>query len=174
MAKETVTQSNRFYCVSTTPDFCKTPVGASTPPLPYTIKGEFKQASAVSSSVKSHSEAVILHNRSYIPSVTGDAPGSAKGIKSGTVGKRVETLAFSGSYGANGTQLVREGDRVWMNDRNTVGQIYERAGQAAKPKQQDLSSQFQQALSQTGQQVKAELDSLSQQINQKPARWGTP
>jgi RHS repeat-associated protein len=167
MAKETVTQSSRFYCVSTTPDFCKTPVGSATPPLPYTIKGEFKEAKSASPNVKSHSEPVILHNKSYIPSVTGDEPGTAKGIKSGTVGKRVETLKFSSSYGANGTQLVREGDMVWMNDRNTVGQIYERGAQGAKPTHQDYTDKFRQTFDQTGQQVKAELDSLSSQINQK-------
>ena len=33
MTNETVTRSGRFYCVSVTPDICKTPVGASTPPL---------------------------------------------------------------------------------------------------------------------------------------------
>ena len=39
MAHETVTKSKRFYCVSLTPDICKTPVGNSVVPIPYTITG---------------------------------------------------------------------------------------------------------------------------------------
>ena len=133
MAKETVTKSDRFYCISLIPDFCKTPVGPATPPLPYTIKGEFKETSAASKNVKSHSEPIFLHDKSFIPTVTGDEPGVAKGIKSNTVGKRVESMTFSTSYGSNGTKTTQEGRIVWMNDRNTIGQIYERGGKAAKP-----------------------------------------
>lgn len=133
MTNETVTQSSRFYCVSLTPDICKTPVGSSTPPLPYTIIGEFSAAQNASPNVKSHSEPVILHQRSTIPSVTGDAPGRAGGIKSGTVGKQVDTKVASPIHHANGADLVQVGREVWMNARNTVGKIYERGGEMARP-----------------------------------------
>ena len=172
MAKETVTKSSRFYCVSTIPDFCKTPIGPATPPLPYTIKGEFKETSAASPNVKSHSEPVFLHNKSFIPTVTGDEPGVAKGIKSNTVGKRVESLTFSPTYGSNTTQTIQEGGIVWMNDRNTIGQIYERGGKAQAPLHRDLSSQFEATLKETGQQVKSGLQALSGEINQKTKEMG--
>ena len=133
MTNETVTKSARFYCVSLTPDICKTPVGSSTPPLPYTIIGEFSGAQNASPNVKSHSEPVILHQRSTIPSVTGDAPGRAGGIKSGTVGKQVDTKVASPIHHANGADLVQVGREVWMNARNTVGKIYERGGEMARP-----------------------------------------
>ena len=133
MTNETVTRSARFYCVSLTPDICKTPVGSSTPPLPYTIIGEFSAAQNASPNVKSHSEPVILHQRSTIPSVTGDAPGKAGGIKSGTVGKQVDTKVASPIHHANGADLVQVGREVWMNARNTVGKIYERGGEVARP-----------------------------------------
>ena len=133
MTNETVTQSSRFYCVSLTPDICKTPVGSSTPPLPYTIIGEFSAAQNASPNVKSHSEPVILHQRSTIPSVTGDAPGRAGGIKSGTVGKQVDTKVASPIHHANGADMVQVGREVWMNARNTVGKIYERGGEMARP-----------------------------------------
>lgn len=133
MTNETVTKSSRFYCVSLTPDICKTPVGSSTPPLPYTITGEFSAAQNASPNVKSHSEPVILHQRSTIPSVTGDAPGRAGGIKSGTVGKQVDTKVASTIHHANGADLVQVGREVWMNARNTVGKIYERGGEAPRP-----------------------------------------
>ena len=133
MTNETVTKSSRFYCVSLTPDICKTPVGSSTPPLPYTITGEFSAAQNASPNVKSHSEPVILHQRSTIPSVTGDAPGRAGGIKSGTVGKQVDTKVASTIHHANGADLVQVGREVWMNARNTVGKIYERGGETPRP-----------------------------------------
>lgn len=133
MTNETVTKSARFYCVSLTPDICKTPVGSSTPPLPYSIVGEFSGAQNASPNVKSHSEPVILHQRSTIPSVSGDAPGKAGGIKSGTVGKQVDTKVASPIHHANGADLVQVGREVWMNARNTVGKIYERGGEVARP-----------------------------------------
>ena len=75
MANETATKSKRFYCVSLLPDICKTPIGPSTPPIPYSIVGEFSDATNVSPNVKAHSELVILHQRSVIPTVKGDEPG---------------------------------------------------------------------------------------------------
>ena len=144
MSNETVTKSPRFYCVSLTPDICKTPVGSSTPPLPYTVVGEFSAAINASPNVKSHSEPLILHQRSTIPTVSGDAAGRAGGIKSGTVGKQVDTLEASSNHRANGAELVQVGRQVWMNSRNTVGKIYERGGEAAKPTLTGLSAIIRQ------------------------------
>lgn len=133
MAREIVTKSGRFYSVSQSPDICKTPMGNCTPPIPYTIKGEFAQAKNVSPNISSHGDKIVLHGRSVIPTVTGDGPGTANGIKSGTVGKKVETKEKSSTVGTNGTHPVREGDVVKMNDNNTTGKIYERGGEAARP-----------------------------------------
>lgn len=132
MAHETVTKSKRFYCVSIVPDFCKTPVGSSVVILPYTIKGEFVQSQAVSKSVKTHSEPVFLHNKSFIPSVTGDAAGRLGGAKSQTHLKKVESDQFSSTKGSNGTQTIQESRMVWMNNKNTKGRIFEQAVEAAK------------------------------------------
>lgn len=132
MSNETVTKSQRFFCVSLTPDICKTPVGASTPPLPYMIVGEFADALNPSPNVNSHSEPVILHQRTTIPTVRGDEAGKAGGIKSGTVGKQVDTKTASAIHRANGASKVQVGREVWMNARNTIGKIYEHGGQAAR------------------------------------------
>ncbi|MFM2085363.1 MAG: hypothetical protein RLZZ237_232, partial [Pseudomonadota bacterium] len=145
MTNETVTKSSRFYCVSLSPDICKTPVGSSTPPLPYSITGEFSNAQNVSLNVKSHSEPVILHQRSTIPTVTGDAAGKAGGIKSGTVGKQVDTKVASAIHHANGADLIQVGREVWMNAHNTVGKIYERGGEMAKPLLQKLKEAVKEA-----------------------------
>jgi len=134
MAHETVTKSKRFYCVSVAPDICKTPVGSSVVPIPYTITGEFADAQSVSSNVKTHGESVFLHGRSFIPAVKGDERGTLGGIKSGTNLKKVESNGYSSTKGANGTQTVQESRYVWMNNRNTIGRIYERGVQGARPR----------------------------------------
>ncbi len=154
MTNETVTKSGRFYCVSVTPDICKTPVGASTPPLPYTIVGEFSDAAGASPNVKSHSEPVVLHGRTTIPTVKGDAPGSAGGVKSGTVGKQVDTKAHSPTHHANGADLVQVGREVWMNARNTVGKIYERGGESARPLLAQLSKKLDDGLAEVRESLK--------------------
>lgn len=134
MAREFVTRSRRFYCVSLQPDICKTPMGNSTPPIPYTIKGEFAEATGVSPNIRSGGDPLVIDASTMIPSVTGDAPGSANGIKSGTVGKRVQHDDKSKTVRFNGERAIREGDTVWMNDKNTSGKIYERGGEAARPR----------------------------------------
>ena len=150
MTNETVTKASRFYCVSLSPDICKTPVGSSTPPIPYSIIGEFSEAQNASPNVKSHSEPVILHQRSTIPTVKGDAAGKAGGVKSGTVGKQVDTKVASPIHRANGASLVQMGREVWMNSRNTVGKIYERGAEAAKPVLKELKA----AIRETAQDYK--------------------
>jgi RHS repeat-associated protein len=154
MTTDTVTKSQRFYCVSLTPDICKTPVGSSTPPLPYTIVGEFSGAQDASPNVKSHSEQVILHQRSTIPTVKGDAAGSVGGVKSGTVGKQVDTKEVSQHHRANGASLVQVGREVWMNARNTVGKIYERGEQAARPLLTKLAADVDESLAGTRDALK--------------------
>jgi RHS repeat-associated protein len=133
MAREIVTKSGRFFCVSMPPDFCKTPAGPSTPPIPYVIKGEFLDASGTSRNIKSNGDVVVKSDSTVIPSVTGDMPGTAKGVKSSTVGKRVQHDEKSKTVSVNGERAIRKGDVVKMNDNNTTGKIHERAGQGAKP-----------------------------------------
>ncbi len=154
MAHETVTKSNRFYCVSLTPDICKTPVGNAVVPIPYNIRGEFAQAAAVSKDVKTHSEAVFLHGKSYIPSVTGDARGTLGGIKSGTFLRRVESYQFSPTKGSNGTQTIQESRLVWMNNRNTVGRVMERAVQAPRARIKLLGWEVPESVTDAAQSYK--------------------
>jgi RHS repeat-associated protein len=162
MAHETVTKSKRFYCVSLTPDICKTPVGSSVVPIPYTITGEFADAQAVSSSVKTHGEPVFLHWRSFIPAVKGDERGTLGGVKSGTFLKKVESKAYSSTKGANGTQTVQESRMVWMNDRNTIGRIYERGVQGARTRLQRLMDAAREKLHDAAQDYK---DNVSEDLH---------
>ena len=163
MAHETVTKSKRFYCVSLTPDICKTPVGNSVVPIPYTITGEFKDAKDTSRSVKTQSAPVFLHNKSVIPSVKGDERGTLGGIKSGTYLKTVESKDYSSTKGSNGTQTIQESRMVWMNNRNTIGRIYERGVQAARTRLQSMGKAASEALHDTAQGYK---DNVSDSLHQ--------
>ncbi|MCU6432911.1 DUF4150 domain-containing protein [Undibacterium sp. Jales W-56] len=154
MAHETVTKSKRFYCVSLSPDICKTPIGNSTPPIPYNIIGEFSDAQAVSPNVKAHSEFVLLHNRSFIPTVKGDQQGTVGGIKSGTVGKRVETKEASSTKGANGSKTIQESRIVWANDKNTIARIFERKVQAARTRLETIADETRAELKNSAQHYK--------------------
>jgi RHS repeat-associated protein len=145
MAQETVTQSKRFYCVSLLPDICKTPVGNSTPPLPYTIIGEFKDATGVSKNVKAQSEPLFLHDKSKIPTVKGDAAGSANGIKSGTVGKEVTSKESSSTKGSNGTSTLQVFRKFLMNKGNTIGQALKRTPEALRQALKPYSQQIGEA-----------------------------
>jgi urease beta subunit len=128
MGREIVTKGARFYCVSLQPDICKTPIGPATPPIPYTIKGEFADASGVSPDILSNDEPVVIHASTVIPTVSGDEQGTAKGVKSGTVSKRVQHDQRSSTVRFNGERAIRVGDTVFMNDKNTIGKIYKREG----------------------------------------------
>lgn len=132
MARETVTRSKRFFCVSLQPDVCLTPVGSNIVPIPYPIKGEFKEASAASRNVKHQGDAAVLHGQTFIPKVTGDARGVKGGVKSGTYLDKAEPKDKSSTATSNTRSWVREADLIWMNARNTVGRVYERGTAAAK------------------------------------------
>jgi hypothetical protein len=126
MAGEIVTKSKRFYCVSIFPDICLTPMGPTMVPIPYVIIGEFSDATGVSPNITSNGEPVVMHASTVIPSVRGDEPGTGKGIKSGTVGGRVQAMEKSSTLSFNGERAVRVGDLVYMNDKNTIGKVFER------------------------------------------------
>jgi hypothetical protein len=153
MAKETVTQSARFYCVSLTPDICKTPVGNSTPPIPYNIIGEYKEAEAVSRNVKSQSDLLFLHGKSYIPKVKGDEPGTAGGIKSGTNKDKAESQESSSTFWSNVDKTIQEGRKVYMNAKNTVGRNFERGVQAAREALTPIAQKYLDNISQTGHEI---------------------
>ncbi|MRV75984.1 DUF4150 domain-containing protein [Duganella sp. FT92W] len=172
MAHETVTKSQRFYCVSVTPDICKTQVGNSVVPIPYTITGEFKDAQDVSRSVKMHSEPAFLYGKSFIPAVKGDERGTLGGIKSGTYLKRAQPKDKSSTKGANGTQTVQESRFIWMNDRNTIGRIYERGVQGARARLQKLAASASAELKDAAQHYKDNVSADMHAAGQKAMDTG--
>ncbi|MGJ3704356.1 DUF4150 domain-containing protein [Variovorax sp. AFSI2.2] len=108
--------------VCTAPDVCKTPIGSSTPPIPYQITGKLGDDANTSQNVFLTGLKAFKFD-SVVTNVKGDEPGAAKGIKSGTVGDIAEPKTASTVVRVNGQWLVRDGDTFWMNKRNTVGEL---------------------------------------------------
>lgn len=119
---ETGRDVGKAIVVCTAPDVCKTPIGSSTPPIPYQITGKLGDDANTSQNVFLTSLKAFKFD-SVVTHVTGDEPGAAKGVKSGTVGDIAEPKTASTVVRVNGQWLVRDGDAFWMNKRNTVGEL---------------------------------------------------
>ncbi|WP_318363727.1 PAAR-like domain-containing protein, partial [Enterobacter sp.] len=116
-------QDVSWKVISTTPDVCRTPTGNATPPVPYPVAADMGTAVQVVPSVRANGKPVLVLGQSFIPRTEGDAPGTAKGVASGTVGDICEPLAHSTTVKVGQKPVLRHGDAFWMNARNTKGII---------------------------------------------------
>jgi hypothetical protein len=113
----------RFTVVSLTPDVCETPYGKSSKPVPYNITADLGQSAFESHNVFFGGYPAFLYDQSIVIQVTGDEEGTNGGVKSGTYRGIVEPIEGSGTVYANKKKVVRHGDRVEMNNGNTIGRI---------------------------------------------------
>lgn len=120
--KEGIRDNGTPLIYSTTPDVCKTPIGSSTPPIPYSITSNPADDASYTGSVKFTKQKVMVL-RSNTTCCTGDEPGSAKGVKSGTVTDICEPIDHSSTVRAEGSYIIRHGDKFHMNKKNTVGLV---------------------------------------------------
>jgi hypothetical protein len=125
-------KAGKFMAIYTTPDVCKTPVGITVVPIPYPIISNLSDSMSTSSNVNFGGDPAYIHDRSKISKVTGDEPGTAGGVKSGTNRSIVETISGSSSVNVNRKPVVRHGDPCKMNNGNTMGKvIYQGTGKSA-------------------------------------------
>ena len=111
----------QFKAISTAPSFNKTPVGTSTPPLPYPTIQDLGNSVGVVPHVRMNGDPVYVLSNSSQPSGQGDAPGVAKGVKSGTVTGEVKPVKGSGTVRMGKKAIVRKGDPCTMNGGNNPG-----------------------------------------------------
>ena len=119
--REGARKSSVPIVVCTAPDFCKTPVGSSTPPLPYQIIANFQDSNAVSPNVRFGGDPAFLLDQSIITRVTGDEPGTAGGVRSGVNKSIAKPIEASKNVRANKKRVVRDKDAFEMNQGNTNG-----------------------------------------------------
>ncbi|MGO4126446.1 PAAR-like domain-containing protein [Inquilinus sp. YAF38] len=120
--KEAIRDSSKPIVLSLTPDVCKTPVGSSIPPIPYSVYAIPGEDEKTTPTVFFTGERAFVL-RSNTTCTHGDEPGSAKGIKSGTVGDIAEPLDHSRTVRAEGIPVIRHEDRFYMNRGNTFGEV---------------------------------------------------
>ncbi|WP_437805342.1 DUF4150 domain-containing protein [Sorangium sp. So ce1078] len=104
-----------WMAVSCAPDVCKTPMGSSTPPVPYNVVSRLAPALDASENVHANDGRAQMHGRTVMPATEGDEPGSAKGVVSGTVGQQSWSQTHSPSVLVNGHPVVRHDDLAQMN-----------------------------------------------------------
>lgn len=165
-------KNSEWKAVCTAPDFCKTPVGSSTPPIPYQVIADLGQSEDCVTNVRFNGDPCKVLDQSVVPKCTGDEPGTAQGIRSGTVADKVEPRSASSSVRAGGRQVVREFDSCTLNSGNCPG-IYVTqpapgcsVGTAGKPAG-EANPAFQQS-----EREKSRLERLASWWDQKKAEMG--
>lgn len=104
-----------WIVVCLTPDVCKTPMGNSTPPVPYPVTAKLEGCVQVVESVRANGHPVLVFDQSKVPQTIGDAAGTANGISSGTVGANCYPKTHSATVRATGKMIIRHDDEFWMN-----------------------------------------------------------
>ena len=84
-----------FKAVSTAPSMNKTPVGNSTPPLPYPTVADLSNSVDIVKSVRFNGNPAYVLSQTTQPSCKGDDPGVCKGAKSGTLNGEVKPVKGS-------------------------------------------------------------------------------
>jgi len=114
-------KDGKFKAVSTAPSFNKTPVGSSTPPLPYPVVQDLSSSVGTVPNVRFNGDPVYVLDQSTQPNCTGDAAGSLKGVKSGTVSGEVKPVKGSSTVRVGKKPIIRQGDPCTMNGGNCPG-----------------------------------------------------
>ena len=116
------------YVVSMAPDVCKTPLGSTMVPVPYTITCKFDVAQATATRTRFGGQPVFTMG-SYLPTVQGDEPGVGGGLISSVNLGACRPVEHSKSVRVEGQWLVRHSDLMAMNcagpkgTGNTYGKI---------------------------------------------------
>lgn len=116
MANNYIARKNgawKVVCIA--PDMCKTPVGPSTPPVPYPVVAYLSSSESIVRNVQANGDAVFVYDKSYVSQTIGDQAGVVKGLKSNTVGGKCYPIDKSGTVRAGKKYLVRHNDKFWMN-----------------------------------------------------------
>lgn len=108
-----------YLVVCSAPDVCKLPNGT---PVPFPITEKLSNSASYATKTNFNGKKAIML-KSYTTKVTGDEGGVAKGVKSGTTGSKAEPIDHSKSVKVEGSSLVRVGDKVYMNNKNTLGTV---------------------------------------------------
>lgn len=104
--------------MNSAPDVCKTP--GKGDPVPYSIKADNGSLVKGTKTVKADGGQMIATSPSEFASCTGDGGGSMGGVASGTFLKQSNWITYSPNVYAEGNNICRLSDKLFMNNRNTI------------------------------------------------------
>ncbi|MBI9092147.1 MAG: DUF4150 domain-containing protein [Desulfobacterium sp.] len=102
------------------PDVCKTPVGSTIVPIPYSNTGVSADTIKGPTTVTTDGSMPMVRDAEYAKT-TGDEPGTAGGIVSGTVANICQFVNYSFDVKFEGRNVCRVGDQLFHNKKNTMG-----------------------------------------------------
>ena len=102
------------------PDVCKTPTPAGPVPIPYPNIGMAADTSKGTKKVPADGKMIMVKGAKYLKS-TGDEPGSAGGVVSGTIKQECEFMLYSFNVMIEKKNVCRMGDPLWHNKKNICG-----------------------------------------------------
>lgn len=105
---------------STLPDVCKTPMPGGPVPIPYMIVSKSGDLVKGTKTIKVDGGNPAAIKGSELKCCTGDEPGSAGGVKSGTQLKETSWLSYSFDVNMEGKNACRLTDKLLMNHGNTA------------------------------------------------------
>ncbi len=105
---------------ATAPDVCKTPTPGGPVPVPYPNIAFSKHLRKGTKTVKVDGGNPAAVKGSEFATSTGDEPGTAGGVKSGTFKKEATWLSFSPNVKMEGKNVCRLTDKMFHNHHNTV------------------------------------------------------
>jgi hypothetical protein len=102
------------------PDVCKTPTPSGPVPLPYPNVGRAADATGGPKSVRTDGGMPMVKGATY-GKTSGDEPGTAGGLLSGTNRGAAEFMNYSFDVRIEGRNVCRLGDPLFHNKKNTGG-----------------------------------------------------
>ena len=110
-------------------------------PIPYPTVQDLTNSISTAKTVNFNGSPAYLLDCSSQASCKGDAPGTGKGVRSGTVSGEVKPIQGSTTVRIEGKKAVREGDACTMNGGNNPGVYVNKTKPSdASPKQAELNS----------------------------------
>ena len=106
--------------INTVPDVCKTPAGSAVIPVPYVIISKSSDLAKGTTKTFADGGNSIAHRPSVHSRCTGDEPGTLKGVISGTNIHQSHWITFSPTVYAEGKNVCRLTDKMFMNNRNCI------------------------------------------------------
>lgn len=115
---QTVVHESSDGILNTAPDVCKTPMGSTVVPIPYSNTAVSKDTSNGSATVFADGNSFMLKDSVFSKS-SGDEPGVATGVSSGTVGNVAKFTNYSFDVKVEGRNICRRLDPMTSNKGNT-------------------------------------------------------